>query len=1245
MKKADSDTSEEDTKPPARDTTSSAAQAKERPVQKRRRPEEDIGSRKRPAVASLPRAAQQGASNPPTGTLKSPPAAAAPAVARRGRPHKKQSPPVPFGPVKKSKPRGKVQLQVMEEEVPKNETAEEKRLRRNRNNDRRKRARRAMKVDFLNEQYHTMKGQNETLKTENLTIRDQITAIKRAMGMEDVNPTTPSGGTAETDQEAEMADAEPTQASEVIASSVRSRLDGSIMAALNRQLSSPSSPPALQATTAPQKRTSESQQEAPQESPIQTSARAPVTVREAAGALTVSSQEQGANETSESAQAWQQQNQAVEAIMALIQRQQASAGAADVQQPSSPPHESTNMESNVEAALTSASPPAAASPGQNPNQVPQNEVQLGQTIESLLSSMQSSGGGQPVSLASLQQILASNTSIRPDAYQNAEILSLLQQQLGGGEPDVQRGSGGASGASEPETARRLLSALTRESQVNQDQDLAASLLNAAAGRPGETNEDPPAQGPAAPFIDTLQHQPSRDALMSVLQPFQDGGAASDVLSSISQQPQGAAYAMGALLQRMQESLTQTTSQEHSELRSPVAQQPTGAGSSVESIAALLQEHRPSSSGGGTSSSPTQGSETLNSLTPEVLAALQQLQGPGGSGLNLSRLNQGRQSESRAAIASPASSQSRNHEVLELVESLRRRHREDPSIQGILSKLQGQLSEADEGHLSQSRSQPSRAEDDIILSQLQNQLIGSGPGIASQHQNQPSRAGDVMRSQLQSQPSESGQGVGANQGQDQSTRAGDENAFRPQDQSSEIMELLNQLQSQLSGDGEGILTQLQNQLVGPEEESASQPQNQRNIAEYGILSQLLSQSAGIREQLQNQLSGGEELFGLLQQAGGDVDLLGQLQNQLSGGGDLLPQLQDRLSGSGDLVRQLENRASGDNYLSHQQQNQSSGDNDLLNQLQGQWSGGVDLMRQLENQLTGAGGALSRPQQNQPSDDTGSGDLLSLLLRQAQQGAQAAVLAAPAAPSPPPAANNDLVQQILANQGLLGGQAEADAVAAAAASAETTPADLALAQSILSAVTGNTSIAVDDPLLLRELISGLGVSPPQEQSQHHGLSNPLTNQAMMPNSTHQQSNQSTASAAFSPAANPQQQPTAGAPVFEMLQQRLQQAQHPDERRASAQIHSLPLQQHGGSLPSQGQPQAPQPQGNPFLQLLTSRLLSGGGGLGAASSLSSQVTGHRLHSSSRIRDPPSSPRRADEGKDSKEDSGEEREGDKRA
>jgi hypothetical protein len=64
-------------------------------------------------------------------------------------------------------------------EAPPGETADEKRRRLERINGRRKRAKKMIEIDHLNEQYHTLKVENQKLRTENMVIRDRIAMIRR----------------------------------------------------------------------------------------------------------------------------------------------------------------------------------------------------------------------------------------------------------------------------------------------------------------------------------------------------------------------------------------------------------------------------------------------------------------------------------------------------------------------------------------------------------------------------------------------------------------------------------------------------------------------------------------------------------------------------------------------------------------------------------------------------------------------------------------------------------------------------------------------------------------------------------------------------------------------------------------------------------------------------------------------------------------------------------------------------------
>ncbi|CAB9525644.1 expressed unknown protein [Seminavis robusta] len=65
-----------------------------------------------------------------------------------------------------------------EQEAPPNETEEERRRRKERINGRRKRAKKMIEIDFLNEQYHKLKGANDKLKSENEAFRERIAMLK-----------------------------------------------------------------------------------------------------------------------------------------------------------------------------------------------------------------------------------------------------------------------------------------------------------------------------------------------------------------------------------------------------------------------------------------------------------------------------------------------------------------------------------------------------------------------------------------------------------------------------------------------------------------------------------------------------------------------------------------------------------------------------------------------------------------------------------------------------------------------------------------------------------------------------------------------------------------------------------------------------------------------------------------------------------------------------------------------------------
>ncbi|CAB9502598.1 expressed unknown protein [Seminavis robusta] len=67
---------------------------------------------------------------------------------------------------------------IDDSEIPENETPTEKKRRLNRNNERRKRARRVFKIDFLTEKKDVLSEKNEKIKKDNQALRDHIARIR-----------------------------------------------------------------------------------------------------------------------------------------------------------------------------------------------------------------------------------------------------------------------------------------------------------------------------------------------------------------------------------------------------------------------------------------------------------------------------------------------------------------------------------------------------------------------------------------------------------------------------------------------------------------------------------------------------------------------------------------------------------------------------------------------------------------------------------------------------------------------------------------------------------------------------------------------------------------------------------------------------------------------------------------------------------------------------------------------------------
>ena len=134
-----------------------------------------LDSRKRSAVDlhNLPPSAPP---KPPPPPLESPPIAAMPAPAPRGPRRRRRST------NQASLLRAKnidFHKPDPEEDSPPNETEDERRRRRERINGRRKRAKKMIEIDFLNEQYHILRNENTRLKNENDGFRERISMLRR----------------------------------------------------------------------------------------------------------------------------------------------------------------------------------------------------------------------------------------------------------------------------------------------------------------------------------------------------------------------------------------------------------------------------------------------------------------------------------------------------------------------------------------------------------------------------------------------------------------------------------------------------------------------------------------------------------------------------------------------------------------------------------------------------------------------------------------------------------------------------------------------------------------------------------------------------------------------------------------------------------------------------------------------------------------------------------------------------------
>jgi hypothetical protein len=209
----------------------------------------------------------------------------------------------------------------------------------------------------------------------------------------------------------------------------------------------------------------------------------------------------------------------------------------------------------------------------------------------------------------------------------------------------------------------------------QDQ-LASSLLRQVVG---ETKEEF-----STSELPSLQGVPSIDALLTMLRQSQEGEA--HLLAALQRhvEAHSADSSRNALLESHQRQL-QGRGDELTG-RSSTPQQQLQSGSHVDALASLLQQRHASLELGGTSVLP-QPMDT-NHITPEVIAALQQLQGGDRTTSDLAGLFQ-RQSQGQAWDTLLPSRQS-IQPIEGLLATLQLQYGGSPSIEGVLARLQQPL---------------------------------------------------------------------------------------------------------------------------------------------------------------------------------------------------------------------------------------------------------------------------------------------------------------------------------------------------------------------------------------------------------------------------------------------------------------------------------------------------------------------------------------------------------------------------
>jgi hypothetical protein len=699
------DSSEEDSKPPARNP--SEPEPHKLPDTKRKRSgDSEAGGR----LKNSPPGVQNVASLPAAKSVECHTAITAQPATASGTKKSFAKRPPSEGPASK---RSRQRLRATEEKVPENETPEEKRLRRNRINDRRKRARRAMKVDFLNEQRQSMRTQNDLIRTENQALREHIAAIRRSRGLVYDDQAALPPGNAEVGQMsggAGEADAGQSKPSEVLSNSIRSRLDGSILAAMNRHLPTPRVLPAAKEITLeiPKARRKGFQRGAHQR-------RRGMSSGGNAETVLASPQQERASEVAPSLSSLRREPQypGIVSSESLEHPNLAIARSASVQQckqggrsldkhPVLPNHGQPSGSVNQDrqnqgpvTLLSSLQQQSISESDARSTSLQQSQSSGASTVRD--SSRQTDRTDNLMDVSYRHERQTTELPLPPlptqggNSFNNSELLfAALQPQLGRGRGASRSTRGDASitrdqrladfvlptDTASNSTADILWSSLqNRDGQLTTYQDQLTSLILRQAV--GETKEELP-----TPEQPSLQGVSSMDSVLTMLRQTQESEA--HFLAALQQlvQPHSAGSSRNDPLESLRRQL-QGRSDELTG-RGSTSQQPLQSGSQSDALASLLIQRHASLERSGTSF--LQQPVGTDRITSEFIAALQQLQGGDRTTPDMAQIFQ---SQSQAWDGLLPSRQS-NEPTEGRLARLQLQHGGNPAFEGILARLQQPL---------------------------------------------------------------------------------------------------------------------------------------------------------------------------------------------------------------------------------------------------------------------------------------------------------------------------------------------------------------------------------------------------------------------------------------------------------------------------------------------------------------------------------------------------------------------------